>query len=169
MRKDEYVLTKELRRLEKYGLVLQAKRIGVFGDGGYKYDILFTDDKRVLEPGCDVSEILGIINSVETCIELYANRCGSEPVIKNEQSSNTMPKGTDLFSRLKRLRLEFARTERVPAFVIFTDRTLLEMCEKTPTDEVEMLEINGVGPKKLEKYGSAFIKIISEYKNTKRK
>lgn len=43
------------------------------------------------------------------------------------------------------------------------------MCEKTPTDETEMLQINGVGPKKLEKYGSAFIKIISEYKNTKRK
>ena len=69
MRKDEYVLTKELRRLEKYGLVLQAKRIGFIENSGYKYNILFTEDKSIVEPGCSVEEIMGIINSLEICLQ----------------------------------------------------------------------------------------------------
>ncbi len=166
MRKDEYVLTRELRRLEKYGLLFQAKRIGFSSDGGYKYDILFTEDKRVLEPGCDVSEILGIINSVETCINLYELSRGGDTKTSADDLTNSRQETEELFDRLKRLRLEYARTERVSAFCVFTNKTLTEMCEKLPTNEEEMLSIKGVGPKKLEKYGAAFIKIIAEYKSS---
>ena len=71
MRKDEYALTKELRRLEKYGILLQAKRVGYVENEGYKYNILFTEDKRVLEPECGVSEVMGIINALETCLDMF--------------------------------------------------------------------------------------------------
>jgi ATP-dependent DNA helicase RecQ len=166
MKKDEYVLTKELRRLEKYGFLFQAKRIGISERGGYQYDILFTKDKKVLEPGCDATEILGIINSLETCLELYASRSktieGNKQATVDAQNSEPM----DLFDELKRLRLEFARTEGVSAFCVFTNKTLNEMCEKLPTTEAEMLGIRGVGETKFNKYGRSFIKIIAEYKST---
>ncbi len=168
MRKDEYVLTKELRRLEKYGFLLQAKRIGLSGDGQYIYDILFTEDKRVLEPGCNVSEIMGIINSLEICLNLYdlSHRTNVESKSADEAAGTQRPEERDLFSRLKRLRFEFARAERLPAFCIFSDKTLLEMCDRLPTNARELIRIKGVGKTKLDKYGDAFIKVILEYKKS---
>jgi ATP-dependent DNA helicase RecQ len=50
----------------------------------------------------------------------------------------------------------------VPPYVIFGDATLVEMSRKRPRDEMELLGINGVGQVKLERYGSAFLKVISD-------
>ena len=51
----------------------------------------------------------------------------------------------------------------MPAFVIFTNRTLAEMAEKKPESASEFLEINGVSRKKLDKYGDIFITGIKQY------
>jgi len=61
------------------------------------------------------------------------------------------------FSQLKVLRLELAKERTVPAYVIFSDATLLDMISKRPTSREEMLEVNGVGPGKFEKYGDVFL------------
>ena len=61
MKKDEWVLSKELGRLRKYGLNLNAKRI----KENESYDIVFENSKKVLEPSCSVNEILGIINVLD--------------------------------------------------------------------------------------------------------
>ena len=61
------------------------------------------------------------------------------------------------FSELKTLRLELAKERTVPAYVIFSDATLLDMIAKRPTTRKEMLEVNGVGPGKFEKYGDIFL------------
>ena len=58
--------------------------------------------------------------------------------------------------KLKELRLKIAREENVPAFVIFSDRTLREMSQKKPKNEADFLRISGVGTVKLEKYGENF-------------
>lgn len=68
---------------------------------------------------------------------------------------------TELFKKLKELRLEFARAENMPPYVIFHDKTLVEMvCTKPKTLE-EMGEISGVGEHKLEKYGIPFLKALN--------
>ena len=64
---------------------------------------------------------------------------------------------TAIFSQLKSLRLELARERTVPAYVIFSDATLLDMIAKRPTCREEMLEVNGVGHGKFEKYGDVFL------------
>jgi ATP-dependent DNA helicase RecQ len=61
------------------------------------------------------------------------------------------------FSELKTLRLELAKERTVPAYVIFSDATLLDMIAKRPTTRKEMLEVNGVGHGKFEKYGDIFL------------
>ena len=68
---------------------------------------------------------------------------------------------TDLFKKLKELRLEFARAENLPPYVIFHDKTLLEMVYTKPKTLEDMAEISGVGEHKLQKYGIAFLKVLN--------
>ena len=67
-----------------------------------------------------------------------------------------------LFARLKALRLTIARDERIAAYMVFPDRTLLEMTELKPRDLDEMARISGVGQRKLKAYGDAFLAAIWE-------
>jgi len=62
-----------------------------------------------------------------------------------------------LIARLKTLRRELARDEGVPAFMIFPDKTLLEMAERRPSTLAEMGGVHGVGQRKLALYGEAFL------------
>ena len=66
-----------------------------------------------------------------------------------------------LMSALKAKRRALAEAARVPAYVIFTDRTLIEMAETRPSDLDAMARITGVGATKLEKYGAAFLEVIT--------
>lgn len=69
----------------------------------------------------------------------------------------------DLFSRLRKLRKTIADEENVPPYVVFSDATLSEMAEKMPLSRSEMLDINGIGEKKLERFGQIFIQVIRQY------
>ena len=53
----------------------------------------------------------------------------------------------------------------MPAYIIFNDKTLVEMAQKRPTKLDEMAQINGVGAKKLENFGNAFLEVIMEKLN----
>jgi ATP-dependent DNA helicase RecQ len=66
-----------------------------------------------------------------------------------------------LFERLRAWRLETARAESVPAFVVFSDRTLRELAAVRPADEVALAAVAGVGPAKLERYGDALLAQIA--------
>jgi ATP-dependent DNA helicase RecQ len=70
-----------------------------------------------------------------------------------------------LFEKLRALRKKFAEEQQVPPFVIFSDRTLHEMCRYYPATLSEMRRINGVGETKLERYGEYFISEIRKYLN----
>jgi ATP-dependent DNA helicase RecQ len=66
-----------------------------------------------------------------------------------------------LLSALKAKRRALAETARVPAYVIFTDRTLIEMAEKRPQTLDEIARINGVGATKLDRYGQIFLSVVT--------
>ncbi len=66
-----------------------------------------------------------------------------------------------LLSALKARRRALAEAARVPAYVIFPDRTLIEMAERRPATLDDMARIGGVGTKKLERYGAAFLEVIN--------
>ena len=66
-----------------------------------------------------------------------------------------------LLSALKAKRRALAEAAGVPAYVIFPDRTLIEMAEKRPATPDQMMGITGVGAKKLESYGAAFLAVIT--------
>jgi len=68
-----------------------------------------------------------------------------------------------LFEELRVIRKQLADEANVPPFVIFSDKSLRDMCAKRPTNAEEFLEVNGVGENKLERYGETFIKAIAEF------
>lgn len=69
----------------------------------------------------------------------------------------------DLLKRLKELRFRLAQAKKVPAFVIFSDATLMDMCRRLPSNEAEFLEVSGVGKVKLEGYGKEFLEVIRNF------
>ena len=68
-----------------------------------------------------------------------------------------------LFAELKKLRLEIAQRENVPAYIIFADSALKDMCRIKPVDIPHFLAVSGVGKVKAEKYGSEFCSFIADY------
>lgn len=69
----------------------------------------------------------------------------------------------ELFRQLKSLRLRIAKAVSLPPYMIFTDKTLLEMSVKCPTNKQAMLQISGVGENKYQRYGEDFEEVISRY------
>ena len=68
-----------------------------------------------------------------------------------------------LFSALKALRLKIAKENSVPPYVVFSDKTLHEMCMLLPRNRDDFLLVSGVGQAKQEKYGNLFLKVIQEH------
>ena len=71
--------------------------------------------------------------------------------------------GFKLFDKLKELRLEIAREEKMPPYIVFNDKTLIDMCAKMPITKSDMLNVSGVGENKYGKYGERFIAVIKEH------
>lgn len=67
-----------------------------------------------------------------------------------------------LFEKLRTLRTEIAREEKVPPYIVFSDKTLTHMCLVKPRTEKEMLDVSGVGKFKYEKYGERFLNCVRE-------
>ncbi|MFT4095597.1 MAG: DNA helicase RecQ [Rhodoblastus sp.] len=96
-------------------------------------------------------------------------RLRSEPLAPRERRSSPgrIPAPASagderILAALKRKRMALAREEGVPAFVIFADRTLIDMAERRPATLDDMLEVHGVGQRKLARYGDAFLEALEE-------
>jgi ATP-dependent DNA helicase RecQ len=78
------------------------------------------------------------------------------------EPANDVPTSPDeeLFARLKKLRKSLADQRRVPAYLIFSDATLIKMAERRPVTTDDLRGIPGVGPKKLVEYGDAFLDVL---------
>jgi ATP-dependent DNA helicase RecQ len=76
--------------------------------------------------------------------------------------SDLAPADEALFQRLKDLRRLLADRQRVPAYIVFSDKVLLEMAMRRPSSEIELLAISGVGPAKLHKYGAEFLSVLRQ-------
>ncbi|WP_428849228.1 DNA helicase RecQ [Thetidibacter halocola] len=84
-------------------------------------------------------------------------RATDRPAVKQLVGEDDAP----MLSALKAKRRALAEAARVPAYVIFPDRTLIEMAETRPATLDDMARINGVGAKKLERYGAAFLEVLN--------
>ncbi len=127
---------------------------------GYLYQT--EDQYSVLKIGNKTSSEL---ENVVILVKMYEEK---EPSRKQQRGSRRRStdmltgEGFELFERLRGLRLEIAREEAVPPYIIFSDKTLIDMCVKLPKDRGTMLDVSGVGQAKYEKYGQRFLTAIRE-------
>ena len=100
---------------------------------------------------------------------------GKEPILlKHEHRSTSIkPRGNkskyfkdsekqDLFELLRKLRKDIAGEQQVPPYIIFSDRTLIELVEIQPQSLGEMINITGIGNSKLERYGTDFLEVLKQ-------
>lgn len=87
-------------------------------------------------------------------------------VAKSRATSSRLPGGNydrKLFAKLRKLRKAIADEENIPPYVVFNDATLIEMAELHPVSASEMLGVNGIGQRKLERFGRPFMQVIKQH------
>lgn len=78
-------------------------------------------------------------------------------------TTNLHTDSSNLFEQLRKVRMDIAREAHVPPYVVFADKTLLEMCQYQPKDKEEMLKVSGVGEMKYQKYGEQFLEVLRDF------
>lgn len=102
----------------------------------------------------------------EAVFEVREDSLSAKPARKRSKTSTDIsPADEDLWQALRECRKKIAEEHAVPPYVVFHDSTLKAMIEHKPANAAQMLEISGVGAAKLERYGEAFLKILSAVDN----
>jgi ATP-dependent DNA helicase RecQ len=158
--KSEKILKAELNNQSTYGIMKEVTARHIFGTIDFlaEKEYISSDNEtevlKLLPKSRDV--LFGRERLVMKKVE------NSEKVVKTHRPE--VPVNSDLLDALKALRKSIASKKSVPAYVIFTDATLIDMCKKCPETPDEMLEVSGVGRTKLEKFGKEFLEVIAKFR-----
>lgn len=158
--KSEKILKAELNNQSTYGIMKEVTARHIFGTIDFLAEKEYisadneTEALKLLPKSRDV--LFGRERLVMKKVE------NSEKVVKTHRPE--VPVNSDLLDALKALRKSIASQKSVPAYVIFTDATLIDMCKKCPETPDEMLEVSGVGRTKLEKFGKEFLEVIAKFR-----
>lgn len=158
--KSEKILKAELNNQSTYGIMKEVTARHIFGTIDFlaEKEYISSDNEtevlKLLPKSRDV--LFGRERLVMKKVE------NSEKVVKTHRPE--VPVNSELLDALKVLRKGIASKKSVPAYVIFTDATLIDMCKKCPETPDEMLEVSGVGRTKLEKFGKQFLEEIAKFR-----
>ena len=83
--------------------------------------------------------------------------------VYGQDAASHSPAAEALFSALKTLRLQLAKSQNLPPYVIFHDKTLRELAARQPTSLDALKDVSGVGERKAERYGELFLRAIAEH------
>ncbi len=133
-------------------LIDQMLAEGYIVQTGGEYSVLQMGDIRRLK-----EEDTHVIIRKAQEREKAANRA------KEKKTDSLTGAGYNLFDRLRQLRLVIAKEEAMPPYIIFSDKTLIDMCAKVPKNQMEMLAVSGVGENKYRKYGERFLREIAVF------
>jgi len=100
----------------------------------------------------------------ELSIEIKTERLNVKAKKEYKSHTQDLDLNTEDFESLRALRAEIAKKEGKPAYIVFGDKTLKEMANHLPQDKEQMLNINGVGEVKFERYGEKFLNMCIELK-----
>lgn len=140
------------QKLSTYGIINDqtAKDVGDFID--------FLTAKQYIEITGGQFPVLKVTNAGREVL------LGQKKVLRKEiKKVSSISADHGLFEELRQLRKELASMENVPPFIIFSDASLKDMAVKLPRTKEEFLEVKGVGMQKFERFGDAFLQVISQY------
>lgn len=164
--KSEKMRTYGLDRLQCYGRradVAEIRLKEIIGELTAREILHSTDDKYALLSLAEGAE--DILRGKSTVVMKFSKPAEKKATVprKKKQAGGDMDSDSwQLFEKLRELRLQIAKEEKVPPYIVFTDKTLVDMCVKKPKNRGEMLGVSGVGEAKYKKYGERFLKCIKE-------
>jgi ATP-dependent DNA helicase RecQ len=140
--------------------------------GGCRHRALVRHFDETIEPcatSCDACRGAGIETLVAMSPGHAKASAPQRPTARVSGTGATAANGSaaasgnpQLFERLRALRKRLADAEGVPAYIVFSDAVLRSMASSAPRTRAEMLEVPGVGPVKLERYGDAFLEALRD-------
>ncbi len=152
-KETDYILEKAYNELSVYGIMNDSaeSQIELYIEYFINRLLITKDSKGILTLTSSGKEVL-----------FKGRRIRKLTAMKKNKEEQALPLDLRLLSELKIIRKDLANKSGMPAFVIFTDKTLESMARFKPKDEKELLLIPGVGQKKAEKYGKIFLKHINK-------
>lgn len=164
--KDQNVLRLGLDRISTYGLMdkLSAGQVRARIDFLLLEGYLQIDAQHaVLEPTPAASPLLRGQKKLLMPVRLESRTVAPARRHRGRAFAAGTEESAGLFAALKAVRMTIARQENVPAYVVFSNATLMDMADKAPCSMAEFLEVSGVGEVKAERYGQIFLDAIIAY------
>lgn len=144
-RNPAYGVLKDSSRNHLYEILQHLLFQGILKQSEDGYSILSIDQEELLHTGKPLM------------MKIVKEKQVQKPVAQTYGGDNR------LFELLRICRSQLARKAHVPPYMVFSDKTLHDMCAKVPHTREEMLEVSGVGEVKYDKYGEAFLKVIASF------
>lgn len=164
--KDQNVLRLGLNRISTYGLMDKLSA----GQVRARIDLLLLEgylqidaQHAVLEPTPAASPLLRGQKKLLMPVRLESRTAAPARRHRGRALAAGTEESAGLFAALKAVRMTIARQENVPAYVVFSNATLMDMADKAPCSMAEFLEVSGVGEVKAERYGQIFLDAIIAY------
>ncbi len=152
----EYGFLQDSSRTKLSAILDQLQEQGYLAVTGTTYPVLaLTERSRGILQDDEPVFIMVTKEKPKAKANSNARRSGFEP-----ESGTLLDQ--DLFARLKALRSSLAKSEHVPAYMVFTDATLTDMCRKKPQNQADLLTVSGVGTLKAQRYGQRFLQEIHQ-------
>ncbi len=158
--KNEKVLNSHMDKLSTYGVMADKSTKHI----RYVMDYLVRNEYLSLD-----GDEYPVLNVTPNAADFLKNnrtlfiKLPKETVKETKADIKLYPVDESLFGELKRLRAKIASTISVPAYIIFADSSLRDMCAKLPKNRDEFLNVSGVGEAKADKYGERFTEAIAAY------
>jgi ATP-dependent DNA helicase RecQ len=155
--------TSKLQAVQKYAYTKECRRgfvLRYFGDPA----------ARAKCEGCD--NCLGVAAVASEADDSPRRRRGGKSARQGQRPTVAAddlalgPAEERALTALRTVRIQIAREEQVPAYIVFSDRTLAELAVRRPRSLSALQDVRGVGPMKLERYGARFLAAIAELDET---
>lgn len=161
--KNEKIIRLGLAEVSTYGIsnLSEKKLRDIIHYLILNHFLFVTDDAfPIVKLGQRANEVLKQHISLEM---KFAEETQTHTNKKFKATTISAPVNAVLLSALKQLRFSIATEQKVPAYVVFSDSTLVDMCSKLPKNTQEFLEVSGVGQVKVERYGTLFLNAIDDF------
>ena len=165
--KEKRLLDLGLNRLSTYGLMnkMTAEQVHTLIDflelDGYLH---INSLHSTLEPTPTASSVLFKGKKVFMPVRTVSASFTTEKNIRQTELSSGSKEVDKLFAVLKAVRTQIAQQENIPAYIVFSNATLMDMAVKAPRTMAEFLDVSGVGETKAARYGEVFLKAIAAQK-----
>ena len=165
--KEKRILDLGLNRLSTYGLMnkMTAEQVRSLIDFLELEGYLHVNSLHsTLEPTPTASSVLFKGKKVFMPVRTVSASFTTEKNIRQTELSSGSKEVDNLFAVLKAVRTQIAQQENVPAYIVFSNATLMDMAVKAPRTMAEFLDVSGVGETKAARYGEVFLKAIAAQK-----